>query len=174
MDQLRDHFDTLQKQVDSIALENHQLRDHFDTLQERVEPPPPLSQSRTAAAAEQPPPPPPQQPPPPVDALALVLLAVLTAPGDHHALKKLSFQRDSAGVTWKEGPNGKLKTLFGYDDTEYTWDRLQMQGHDLLDASGLSNCDGGYRRRAPRLRCTTTSWKWCFTALARRHTLAWG
>jgi hypothetical protein len=62
------------------------------------------------------------------------------------ALKRWYFQRDYADATWKEGPsNGRpLKTLFGYDECEYNWDRLLVQGHDKLDASLFMNCDGGY------------------------------
>jgi len=62
-------------------------------------------------------------------------------------LKKWYFNRDNAQATWKEGPprGRELKTLFGYDEVDYDWDRLQIQGHDLLDASLFLNCNGAFR-----------------------------
>jgi hypothetical protein len=63
-------------------------------------------------------------------------------------LKRFTFNKDYAEAKWKEGPsNGRpLKTLFGwYSDVEYNWDRLQGQGHDLLDASLFLNCQGVLR-----------------------------
>ena len=129
-------------------------------------PPPPSPQSRTAAAAEQPQPPPPESPPPTLAAAEQPPQLALTQEGwfgashcprcrqdgaycpragDRYALKRWHYDRDYAAVTWKENPRGTLKTLFGYDEIEYNWDRLQLQGHALLDASLFLNCDGGYR-----------------------------